>query len=589
MSPSSVSPRPRHDLDPNRWRILGVLCLAVFTIVLDGTIVNVALPTFVRELGATTSELQWIVDAYVLVFAGLLMAAGSLGDRFGRKGMLQAGLALFGVCSVFAAAASTPGGLIAWRGAMGVGAALLFPATLAILVNVFTEARERAIAIAVWAAASGIGVALGPVTGGLLLEHFWWGSVFLVNVPVVIGAALAVWRFVPTSRDPSIGRFDALGTVLSIAAIGVTVWAVIEGPVHGWTSASSVASFGAAAVLVAAFIVWERHNSDPMLDVSVFTNMRFTAGSVTITFAFFALFGFIFVVTQYFQFVRGYGALEAGLRTVPFAIFTAGAAPFAARLAGRFGTKRVVTAGLTAMSLGFAWTTTLAVDTPYWVIVCQMALMGGGLGLAQAPATESIMGALPPERAGVGSAVNDTARELGGTLGVAVIGSVFASIYASGLGDALAGGTVSAEAIGIAESSVGAGIGVADRVAESVGPEAGAAVRTAVHESFLDGFHAGSWVSATVVLVGAVLALRYLPAHAATEAIPGEPVDVGDDEHSRPADTVNPTDATRPGPTPRATPRDGRRRNEVLQLRARARRAPREAAGLPGVRSESAR
>lgn len=249
-----------------------------------------------------------------------------------------------------------------------------------------------------------------------------------------------------------------------------------------------------------------------MLDVSVFTNMRFTAGSVAITFAFFALFGFIFVVTQYFQFVRGYDALEAGLRTVPFALFTAGAAPFAARLAGRFGTKRVVAAGLAVMSLGFAWTTTVAVDSPYWVIVGQMALMGGGLGLAQAPATESIMGALPPERAGVGSAVNDTARELGGTLGVAVIGSVFASIYANGLDDALAGVPVPAEEVGIAQTSVGAGIAVAERIATSAGTEAGAAARDAVHQSFLHGFHAGSWVSAAVVLVGAALALRYLPA-----------------------------------------------------------------------------
>lgn len=532
MSAASVSALPRHALDPNRWKILGVLCLAVFTIVLDGTIVNVALPTFVRELGATTSELQWIVDAYVLVFAGLLMAAGSLGDRLGRKGMLQAGLLLFGVCSVFAAWASTPGELIAWRGAMGIGAALLFPATLAILVNVFTDARERAVAIAVWAAASGIGVALGPVTGGLLLEHFWWGSVFLVNVPVVIVAAVAVWRFVPTSHDPSIGRFDAIGTVLSIAAIGVTVWAVIEGPVHGWTSASSLASFGAAALLVAAFVTWERHSPEPMLDVSVFTNMRFTAGSVAITFAFFALFGFIFVVTQYFQFVRGYGALEAGLRTVPFALFTAGAAPFAARLSARFGTKRVVATGLGAMSVGFAWTTTVAVDSSYWVIVGQMALMGGGLGLAQAPATEAIMGALPPERAGVGSAVNDTARELGGTLGVAVIGSVFASIYATGLGDSLAGAPIVDEELDVARSSVGAGIVVADRVGEAFGPSAGEAVRTAVHESFLDGFHAGSWVSAAVVLVGAVLAVRYLPAHAA----------IGDDHAVAPAEEASAED-----------------------------------------------
>lgn len=564
MSATSVSPRLHHHLDPNRWRILAVLCLAVFTIVLDGTIVNVALPTFVRELGATTSQLQWIVDAYVLVFAGLLMAAGSLGDRFGRKGMLQAGLVLFGICSVFAAVATTPGQLIAWRGAMGVGAALLFPATLAILVNVFTDARERAVAIAVWAAASGIGVALGPVTGGLLLEHFWWGSVFLVNVPVVVVAALAVWRFVPTSRDPSIGRFDGLGTVLSIAAIGVTVWAVIEGPVHGWTSASSLASFGAAVVLVAAFVIWERRNPEPMLDVSVFTNMRFTAGSVAITFAFFALFGFIFVVTQYFQFVREYGALEAGLRTVPFALFTAGAAPFAAALAGRFGTKRVVAGGLTAMSVGFVWTTTLDVDSAYWVIVGQMALMGGGLGLAQAPATESIMGALPPERAGVGSAVNDTARELGGTLGVAVIGSVFASMYAGGVGDALRGTAVSEQEIDLAQSSVGAGIGIADQIAQSAGPAAGEVVRTAVHTSFLDGFHAGSWVSAAVVLIGALLALRYLPARAASDSQPdGDP-------HDHDASSDSPGRPTAPMSTASRSPgtRLGRaRRNEVLQVR----------------------
>jgi DHA2 family multidrug resistance protein-like MFS transporter len=567
MSPSPVPARP-HTLDPNRWRILAVLCLAVFTIVLDGTIVNVALPTFVRELGATTSELQWIVDAYVLVFAGLLMAAGSLGDRLGRKGMLQAGLLLFGICSVFAAWASTPGELIAWRGAMGVGAALLFPATLAILVNVFTDARERAVAIAVWAAASGIGVALGPVTGGLLLEHFWWGSVFLVNVPVVIVATAAVWRFVPTSRDLSIGRFDAIGTVLSIAAIGITVWAVIEGPVHGWTSTSSVISFGAAAVLVTSFVFWERHNPEPMLDVSVFANMRFTAGSVSITFAFFALFGFIFVVTQYFQFVRGYGALEAGLRTVPFALFTAGAAPFAARLAGRFGTKRVVAAGLTSMAAGFAWTTTVSVDSTYWLIVGQMALMGGGLGLAQAPATESIMGALPAERAGVGSAVNDTARELGGTLGVAVIGSVFASIYASGVGDALTGSPIPVEEIGIAQSSVGAGIGIADNVANVSGPAAGEALRSIVHESFLDGFHAGSWVSAVVVLIGAVLALRYLPAHAEIEGAANDEDHSRTQERHRPAGSLDPTDLVRLRPTPSATTLGSHRRNAIIQLRA---------------------
>jgi EmrB/QacA subfamily drug resistance transporter len=497
-----------------------VLCASVFIVVVDGTIVNVALPTLVRELGATTSQLQWIVDAYILVFACLLMAAGSLGDRFGRKGVMQVGLALFAACSAMAALASSADELIGWRAAMGVGAALMFPATLAILVNVFTAPKERAIAISVWAATTGLAVALGPVTGGWLLEHFWWGSVFMVNVPVVAVAMVLVARYVPTSRDHTIHRFDPMGTVLSIAGIGVLVWAVIEGPVHGWASSTSIVSFALAAVLLVAFVAWERRSDHPMLDVGVFTNLRFTAGSVSIAFAFFALFGFVFLVTQYFQFVRGYGTLEAGVRTVPFALFTAAAAPSAARLAERFGTKVVVAAGLVSMGIGFAWTTVDDVDTSYWWIVGQMMFMGAGLGLVQAPATESIMGSLPPSKAGVGSAVNDTARELGGTLGVAIVGSVFSSIYASRVGDALAATPLPPEARALAEQSTGAGIAVAEAAASTAGPEAGAAVREAVSQSFLDGWHTGSWVSAAVVLAGAVLAWRFLPARSEPEPEP---------------------------------------------------------------------
>jgi EmrB/QacA subfamily drug resistance transporter len=504
------------------WLVLAVLCASVFIIVVDGTIVNVALPTFVRELGATTSQLQWIVDAYVLVFAGLLMAAGSIGDRFGRKGTLLIGMAAFGGTSALAAMSSTPGQLIAWRAAMGVGAALIFPATLALLVNVFTDARQRAIAISIWAATSGLAVALGPVTGGYLLEHFFWGSVFLVNVPVIVVAMVAIWRVVPTSRDTTIRRFDPLGIALSIAGVSVLVWAVIEGPQHGWISSTSVIAFGLAATLLTAFIRWERRSDHPMLDVAVFTNMRFTAGSVSVTFAFFALFGFIFMVTQYFQFVRGYGTLEAGVRTVPFALFTGMAAPLSAKLAERFGTKAIVAAGLFSMALGFAWTTRDTETSSYWLVVGQMFLMGGGLGLVNAPATEAIMGALPPAKAGVGSAVNDTARELGGTLGIAIIGSLFASVYSTRLGELLTGSPVPASAQAIARDSVGAGIEVARRAGEQAGPQAGAAVKAAVDSAFIDGFHAGSWVSAAVVMVGAMIALRWLP-RAATVAVDDTP------------------------------------------------------------------
>jgi EmrB/QacA subfamily drug resistance transporter len=514
--PSHPPSRVDHavESDRSRWLVLAVLCMSVFVVVIDATIVNVALPTLVGELGASTSELQWIVDAYVLVFAALLMAAGSIGDRFGRKGVMQVGLALFGVFSALAAWSDSTGELTFWRAAMGVGAALLFPATLAILVNVFTDPRERAIAIGAWAATSGLGVALGPVSGGWLLEHFWWGSVFFVNVPIVAVAIVAVARFVPTSRDVTIHRFDVLGTILSVAGVGLLVWAVIEGPVHGWTSSTSISAFTAAALALAAFVAWERRSTHPMLDVGVFANLRFTAGSVSVTFAFFALFGFVFLVTQYFQFVRGYDALQAGIRTVPFALFAAAAAPSAAKLAERFGTKAIVTSGLVSMAAGFAWTTTADAGTSYWIIVGQMALMGGGLGLVQAPATEAIMGSLPPAKAGVGSAVNDTARELGGTLGVAVVGSVFSSVYASRLGDLLGGSPLPADSLSLAKESTGAGMAVADRAGEIGGPGAGVAVRDAVTTSFLDGWHTGSWVSTGVVLAGALVAWRFLPARA---------------------------------------------------------------------------
>jgi EmrB/QacA subfamily drug resistance transporter len=502
------------EVQRRRWLILGVLCLSVFVIVIDGTIINVALPTLVRELGATTSQLQWIVDAYTLVFAGLLLAAGSLGDRFGRKGFLMAGMALFGLFSALGAAATSPGQLIAARGAMGIGAALIFPATLAILVNVFRDHAERPKAIALWAATSGLSVALGPVSGGFLLEHFWWGSVLVVNVPIVVIAIVLIGRFVPTSRDETIQRFDPAGMVLSIVGVSLLVWAVIEGPTHGWLSATSIAAFTVAAVLLTSFILLERRISHPMLDVRIFDNARFSAGSASVTIAFFALFGFIFMVTQYFQFVRGYGTLSAGVHTVPFAVFTGIAAPSSAKLAERVGTKRVVAVGLAMMAIGLFGAGALGADSPYAYVVVTMFFLGGGLGLVNAPATEAIMGSLPPEKAGVGSAVNDTTRELGGTLGVAVVGSLFSSVYAASLLDGTRGMPIPAAALAAAKESVGAAVQVAAQAGQTAGPGAGAAVKQAVDNAFMDGFRVGSWVAAAVTLVGAVLAYRFLPARA---------------------------------------------------------------------------
>ena len=495
-----------------RWAILAVLGLSVFLVVVDNTIVNVALPTLSRELDAGTSQLQWIVDSYSLVFAGLLLAFGSLGDRYGRKGALQIGLVLFGLTSVAAAFSGSATGLITARAAMGVGAALVFPATLAILTNVFTDPTERAKAIGVWSAISGLAVALGPLTGGYLLEHFWWGSIFLVNVPIVLTALVLGHRLVPTTKDPDAGRLDPLGLVLSISAIALLVYTVIEAPHRGWTDPVTIASFAVFAVLFVTFVLWERRRHDPMLDVTVFANPRFSAASFSVAVAFFGLFGFIFLITQYFQVIRGYSTLSAGLHTLPFAITAAVTAPIAARLALRFGSTKVVATGLASMAFGFAWASTLDVDTPYWgPIVLQMMFTAAGMTMTTAPSTEAILGSLPRHKAGVGSAVNDTTRELGGTLGVAVVGSVFSSLYGPKLLELLAGLPIPAAALDAAEGSVQAAVAVAD-----MAPPAGRdIILDATRTAFLDGFAGGVRIAAAAAAIGSIAAMIFLPARGA--------------------------------------------------------------------------
>ena len=492
-----------------RWAILGVLNLSVFLVVVDNTIVNVALPTLSRELDASTSDLQWIVDAYSLVFAGLLLAFGSLGDRFGRKGALQLGLVLFAVFSVAAAFSDTSGRLIAARAAMGVGAAFVFPATLAILTNVFRDPSERAKAIGIWAGTAGLAVALGPISGGWLLEHFWWGSVFFVNLPIVAFALAVGGRLLPRTKDPNAGKLDPVGLVTSVAAIALLVFTVIEAPHYGWRASRTVAGFVFAAVLFAVFVLYERRRRDPMLDVHVFKNPRFSAASVSIAIAFFALFGFVFLITQYFQLVRGYSTLTAGIHTLPFAFGAGLASPLGAALALRLGTKVVVAAGLVLMSAGFVWATTVVADTAYWgPVVTSMLLIAVGLGLTTAPATEAIMGSLPRAKAGVGSAMNDTTRELGGTLGVAVLGSVFSSVYGSRILDALSGTPLPVEAVAVARQSVTAALAVAGQAPAA----AQAGIVEAAQTAFLNGMHAASWVAAGAALLAAAIALAFLPA-----------------------------------------------------------------------------
>jgi len=498
--------------------ILAALLLAAFLVNLDTTMVNVALPAMVRQLHATTTQLQWVVDAYNLVFAALLLTFGSLSDRFGRKGMLLAGLAVVGTASLAGGFTTSPDQLIAARAVMGLGAAMTFPATLSLISNVFTERRERARAIGLWGAVGGVAIAMGPIVGGWLLEHFSWASIFIAMAPVAAVAAILVALAVPTSKDPDAAALDIPGLVLSSATMALLVFTIIEAPTYGWAAARSLAGFGGSAVLLLAFIVRERRAAHPMLDVRLFRNMRFSAASGAVAVSFFTLFGFIFLMTQYFQFVRGYAPLSTGVRLLPVALSVGAGSVAGTQLAVRAGTKLIVTTGLVAMAAFYGWVAaTTSATLSYGVIAAQMVLYGLGLGLTSAPATESIMGAISRRKAGVGSAVNDSTRLVGGTLGVAVIGSVYASVYASHL-TATMPAAVPGRIAAIAHQSVGAAYLAAGKIASLGHPALGLALQHASTNAFLRGLTVGALVAGGVAAAGALLAALFLPAQPAEPA-----------------------------------------------------------------------
>ncbi|MEO5842489.1 MAG: MFS transporter, partial [Acidimicrobiales bacterium] len=455
---------------------------------------------------------QWVVDAYTVVFAGLLLLAGSLGDRFGRRRSLTFGLALFAVASAAAAFAGGVGQLVVARAVMGGAAAFIMPATLSILTNVFTDARERALAIGIWSGVVGIGVVLGPVAGGFLLDHFWWGSVFIVNVPIAIAAIVAGRMLVPESKDSDAQRVDWFGAALSVVGLVALVSAIIEGPSKGWTSPLALTLFGLAIVSLIAFAVWESRVEAPMLDVRFFRNPRFSAASANITLMFFALFGFVFLSTQYLQFVLGYSPLAAGVRTLPFAGAMLAVAPFSSKFVDYFGTKRVVVAGMLTFASGLVLASTMTTTTGYPRLGVAMLMLGAGLGMAGAPATESIMGSLSRNRAGVGSALNDTAREVGGALGVAIVGSIVSSIYRSRLTDTMPK-NVPAPVATAAQDSIGSAL----HASTALGTD-GAGLVAAAQEAFVAAMSRASIVTAMVAVVGAIAAWRYLPARAVEDA-----------------------------------------------------------------------
>jgi DHA2 family multidrug resistance protein-like MFS transporter len=485
-----------------RWATLGVLCLSLIIIGLDNTILNVALPTLSQDLHATDSQLQWIVDGYTLVFAGLLLTAGALGDRFGRRGALFLGLGLFAAASIIAAWVDTPSQLIAARCAMGIGGAIIMPSTLSVLTNVFTDAKERAKAIGIWAAVSGLGIVLGPTAGGWLLEHFWWGSVFLVNVPVAVAALVAGFWLVPDSRDPAAPRVDLPGSVLSIVGLSTLVWAIIEGHGRGWTSTPILAAFAVATATIVGFLLWERHTDHPMLDLRFFRDARFSAASVAITLVFFALFGTIFFLTQYLQLVLGYSALEAGQRLLPIATMVLGA-PIAMKLMQRVGVRIVVPIGLSIVTGALLLLGTTTVDDGYGQLAIVLACIGFGMGMTMAPATEAVMASLPKAKAGVGSAMNDTVRQVGGTLGVAVLGSILSSTYSAEL-----------TGPGVPEPAT-EGLGQAVAIAQRLPAAAGGELLQAARVAFVESMTTTVLVAAAVSAAGALIAFLWLPRRAA--------------------------------------------------------------------------
>ncbi|MHA7648667.1 MFS transporter [Mycobacterium sp. ML4] len=505
--------RPDPQATTTRFRpaaILTVVLIASLAINVETTIVNVALPTLNSALSASTRGLQWIVDAYNLAFAALVLAGGTIGDKFGRRGTLIAGLILFALSSAGAALCTTTGTLIAMRVVMGVSSALIYPTTLAIITDTFREARQRAVAIGLWGAVTGLGVAIGPILGGALLEFFWWGSLFLALAPIALASAVAAPVVIPASSPDPGSRLDRGGLTLSVLMLGTLVYTIIEAPERGWSSAWTLGGFTLALAAGIGFALWERRQRDPLIDVTLFTNLRFSAASGAVTVAFFALFGFIFLITQFMQLLQGFGPLGTGVRILPVALSIAIGSVLGTRLAvSRVGTKAIVFLGLLMMAASFAWISIIDLSVGYPEMAAQMLLLGGGLGLTTAPATDSIMGVVRPEQAGAGSAVNDATRQVGGTLGVAVIGSVFSTLYIRALTESPGLQALPAPVRSLAEDGLAQGLAVA---AQSPAPVAGT-VRATVNDAFLSGMSAGCLTAAAVCLVGAFFVLSVLPAH----------------------------------------------------------------------------
>ncbi|RXW33353.1 MFS transporter [Propioniciclava flava] len=478
---------------------LAILCLAELVGVMDNTIINVGIPTLGRAFDASTTQLQWIVDAYTLVFAVLMLPGGYLGDRWGRRRVLIAGLLGFAAVSLASALTTHLGVLIALRALLGICAALVFPATLSLISTIFHGTKHHALAVGLWAATAGLGIALGPVLGGLLLQSFAWPSLFAINIAIVLPVAAVTPWLVPESRGERRGKFDGWGVFLAVAALGLFVGAIIEGPQWGWTSWPILGALAASIALATLFLAWERRVASPLLDLSLFRARGVAACSSAIGVAFFSLFGFTFAITIYFQAVRGYSALQAGLAILPFAVVMAACSPLAPVLARKIGPGRCIPAGMALMSIGFLIVSFADATNPYWaVMVPAMIFMAMGLALAQGPATDIILSASPSDEIGVASGVNDSIREVGGTIGVAVLGSILTHVYREQLRAALpAGASYGQEA--------GESIMAAQQVAAGLPEPAAQALRMASSDAFLSALHLNCLVLTGLTLLASFL------------------------------------------------------------------------------------
>ena len=495
------------EIHGRRWFLLGIMCLSLVMVVMAVSGLNVAIPSIQQSLGATATDLQWIIDSYAIIFAGLLLTAGAIGDRFGRKRALQGGLLLFGVGSLLGTVVDSVGMVITARTIMGIGAAFIMPATLSIISAVFAPA-ERPKAIAIWAGFAGAGGALGPLLVGFLLTDwwvfpaYWWGAAFLVNVFTVAAVFIAVTIYSPRSRDDEDTPLDPIGAVLSIVGLAALLFAIIEGPVKGWTSTEVLGAAVLAVVGLVGFVFWELRTEHPMLPMKFFRNGGFSIGSGVITFAFFVMFGFFFLITQFLQFVRGYSPLDAGVATLPLAGALIAVSPRSAAWAAQIGASKVIAAGFAFVAAGMTLMSTVTTESSYLLIAGSLILLGIGMGITVAPATGSIMSAVPLNKAGVGSAVNDTTREVGGALGIAVLGSIANSAYRSEID-----GEVLAQLPPAAAEAAGESIGAATQIASSLPDEIGNALQNAAGDAFTNAFSQSLLAAGGVALLIGIVVL----------------------------------------------------------------------------------